>query len=253
MSRTASNKISVNNNLNKISIENGDFNFGVYDGDDYGPTSDSNFYNGVVIPVGGYVIYINNNGVITAHAPKDDTECLYYLNRYGADMSNISDALLWASAQAYIRVLSSEFNYSDLPGNGSVGYWDLISGVSGYAPAWTMGTIMFPNTQSDNNVGLYDLSQVLSQGSIYINVYDNSYTDQSALLGSAYQNSGTITFTQGSNYITFGFQNDAFEEGNFGTGVLYWDAGNGAPASVTLISSNNPIFTDGQVQVTITI
>ena len=56
MSRTSTNLISVTNPLSKNALTNGDFFFGVFGGDDYGPSSNSGFYNGVVIPIGGYVI-----------------------------------------------------------------------------------------------------------------------------------------------------------------------------------------------------
>jgi len=111
----STNKISVNNVLSKHSLTNGDFSFGVNGGDDYGPTYQTNFYNGINIPFGGYAIYVNNSGTITAHAPGNDSECLYYLNRYGANATNISDALTWASTQSYLAVRSSQYQLSDLP------------------------------------------------------------------------------------------------------------------------------------------
>jgi hypothetical protein len=110
----STNKISVNNVFSKHSLTNGDFSFGVNGGDDYGPTYQTNFYNGINISYGGYAIYVNNSGTITAHAPKDDNECLYYLNRYGANASNISDALTWASTQSYLSVRTSQYQLSDL-------------------------------------------------------------------------------------------------------------------------------------------
>ena len=114
MPAVSNNHISVSNTLGKNALTNNDFFFGVTGGDDYGPTSNSGFYNGVVIPVGGYVIYFNNSGTITANAPTNDTECLYYLNRYGANAANISDALTWASVQPNIVVRSSEYTLGDL-------------------------------------------------------------------------------------------------------------------------------------------
>jgi len=264
MSRISTNQISVSNPLGKNAISIGNFNFGVTGGDDYGPSTTTitggtgtGFYNGVPVPVGGFVIYVNNSGTLTAHAPKDDNECLYYLNKYGANATNIGDALHWASFQSNLLIRSFEFPIEDLPGYGGLtGYWNIVTGPAGYAPAWFDGTIMFPSTQGYNDVGLLDLSQVLTQGSIYINKFDSAGNDQSDLLGSAYHRAGTITFTQGNSNITFAFQNDSFEEGNFGFGTdaLYWDpSGSGQPADVTIVSSNHPVFTDGLVQITITI
>lgn len=116
MSLTSNNHVSVNNALGKNAIINGDFFFGVKGGDDYGPSSDTGFYNGLSIPVGGYVIYFYQNSVITTNAPKDDNECIYWLKRYGyTGADNISDALTWASGQTHLAVLSSQYELSDLP------------------------------------------------------------------------------------------------------------------------------------------
>ena len=110
------NKVSTSNPLGKRAITVQSFYFGVNGGDDYGQSYETGFYNGINMNYGGYAIYINNDGgIITAHAPKDDAECLYYLNRYGANATNISDALDWASAQYNLVVRSSQFQLSDLP------------------------------------------------------------------------------------------------------------------------------------------
>lgn len=255
MSQTSHNQISVSNPLGKNAIIIGDFNFGVTGGDDYGPTSQTQFYNGIVPPVGGYTIYQTMGGNIYANVAHNDTECMFYLKSLGSPDGTISDMLNWVSTQSNIMVRSVEFPIEDLPGYGGLtGYWNIVTGPDGYAPAWIDGTVMFPNTQAANAVGLSDLSQVLTQGSIYINVLDSAGNNQSDLLGSAYHRAGTITFTQGNSNITFAFQNDSFEEGNFGADVLYWDpSGSGQPADVTIVSSNHPVFTDGLVQITITI
>jgi len=115
MSVVSTNHISLSNNSNKNALGYGDFFFGVKGGDDYGPSINTGFYNGLTIPYGGYVIYENNSGTITAHAPVDDNECLYYLNLYGANATNISDALSWASTQSYLAVRSSDYVIDDLP------------------------------------------------------------------------------------------------------------------------------------------
>ena len=116
MSVPSNNKISSSNSLSKNALTNKDFFFGVKDGDDYGPTSATGFYNGVAIPLGGYVIYFNNSGTITADAPTNDAQCLNLLNRYGASAANISDALTWAASQSNIVVQSSPYVVNDLPG-----------------------------------------------------------------------------------------------------------------------------------------
>jgi hypothetical protein len=115
MSQTSRNHIKIGSS-DKNSIFDGTFSYGASGGDDYGPSSITGFYNGVPIPVGGYVIYVNNNGVITADAPKDDAECLFYLNQYGANANNISDALSWASSELNLDVRSNEYQVNELSG-----------------------------------------------------------------------------------------------------------------------------------------
>jgi hypothetical protein len=119
MSGNSQNHIKLGSStISSISV--GDFSVGVAGGSDYGPSTNTGFYNGIVPSGGGYIIYINNPGqVLTAHAPKDDAECLYYLNRYGASAANISDALTWASSQSNLLVRSSEYVIGDLPGAGA--------------------------------------------------------------------------------------------------------------------------------------
>ena len=118
MSQASRNHIKIGSS-DKNSIFDGTFSYGASGGDDYGPSSITGFYNGVPIPVGGYVIYVNNNGVITAHAPKNDAECLFYLNQYGANANNISDALSWASSELNLDVRSNEYQVNELNGGGT--------------------------------------------------------------------------------------------------------------------------------------
>jgi hypothetical protein len=102
------------------SISAGDFSMGVSGGADYGPTSETGFYNGITPPVGGYTIYVNKASQgPSIHVPRTDGECLLYLNKYGANASNISDALTWASIQTNILVRTSEYTVGDLSGGGT--------------------------------------------------------------------------------------------------------------------------------------
>jgi hypothetical protein len=66
------------------SISNGNFSVGVKGGADYGPTSDTGFYNGVAIPIGGYVIYVEKMSQgPSIHVSRTDEECILYLNKIG--------------------------------------------------------------------------------------------------------------------------------------------------------------------------
>ena len=114
MSQPSSNHIKIGSStISSISV--GDFSIGVKGGADYGPTSDTGFYNGIKPPVGGYTIYVQKlTQGPSIHVPRSDNECLYYLNKYGANASNIGDALTWASGQAGILVKTSEYTLGDL-------------------------------------------------------------------------------------------------------------------------------------------
>jgi hypothetical protein len=158
------NKISVNNNTNRNAISNQNFFFGVDGGDDYGPSNQTNFFNGVPVPPGGYVIYVYQNSQITAHAPKDDNECLYYLNRYGANATNITDALNWATTQNFLIVRSSEYTLYDLPsvGQATTGHTMLLTTQVDGSSNWHYVILDFTNnlitTPYDMGININDYS-----------------------------------------------------------------------------------------------
>jgi len=114
MARISSNHIKIGSStINSISV--GDFSVGVSGGADYGPTSDTGFYNGIIPPVGGYTIYVSKMSEgPSIHVPHTDEECLYYLNKYGANANNISDALTWAGNQSNLLVRTSDYTLGDL-------------------------------------------------------------------------------------------------------------------------------------------
>jgi len=182
MSVTSHNQISVTNTLGKNALTNNDFFFGVTGGDDYGPTSNSGFYNGVPVTVGGYVIYFNNVGTITANAPKDDNECLYWLKRYGyTGADNISDALTWASGQSHLAVRSSEYQLSDLPNVGS----------------FTIGTNDFVNYNTGGHVYASNVSGFGNNGGS--NLIDDTYVLYTPI-GNIVTNAAAAATSAGMNY-----------------------------------------------------
>ena len=93
----------------KLSLSKGNITIGVKGTTEYGPTSDSGFYNGITPPVGGYTIYIQKvSQGPSIHVPGDDAECMHYLKKYGAPDGTISDMLTWALTQDGILVVKSE-------------------------------------------------------------------------------------------------------------------------------------------------
>lgn len=124
MSQTPTNHIKIGSS-SKLSLSKGNITVGVKGTTDYGPTSNSGFYNGIVPTAGGYVIYINPTGSeLRAHAPKSDAECMLYLKKYGAPNGDIYSMLNWALTQNTILVISSELT-------NCTGYVQNVAGTNG--------------------------------------------------------------------------------------------------------------------------
>jgi hypothetical protein len=95
----------------------GGFKVGVKGGADYGPTSDTGFWNGVKPPVGGYTIYVDKvSQGPSIHVASDNAQCIGMLLQMGATGSTIENVLAWADGQANMAVLSAELTLGDLPG-----------------------------------------------------------------------------------------------------------------------------------------
>ena len=97
----------------KLSLNKGNITVGVKGTTEYGPTSESGFYNGITPPVGGYTIYVEKvSQGPSIHVPANNTECMYYLKKYGAPDGTIDDMLTWALTQNTILVLKGELTNS---------------------------------------------------------------------------------------------------------------------------------------------
>ena len=102
-----------------LSATRGGFSVGVTGGADYGPTSDTGFWNGVKPPVGGYTIYVDKASQgPSIHVASDDAQCITILKAMGATGTTISDVLTWANGQSNMAILSAELTLGDLPGGG---------------------------------------------------------------------------------------------------------------------------------------
>lgn len=131
-----------------------------------------------------------------------------------------------------------------VPNNSGAGQWYLATGPFGYQPGWTFGTITWPmNTGGAGiNYGTNDPNEILGgdTAGIYINQFDAAGNDQSILLGSIVNNSGTITFSQGPHYIIYGFTPGTFSDGLGMFGSVGWGMNSQSP--LTLIASSNTSF-----------
>lgn len=227
MAENSSNHIKIGSStLSSISV--GDFSFGVKGAADYGPTSEKGFYNGIKPPVGGYTIYVNKASQgPSIHVPRTDSECLLYLNKYGANASNISDALTWASTQTNILVRTSEYTVGDLPNNPTatptpqpsstptptptssinLGNWFLFLNEGLYSQvgteAYSSGNIFFTtgltqNLYVTNNPNFTDYTSV-----IRINTKNSSGVNYKTTFENIQSNGGTVSITQNGNTVKF--------------------------------------------------
>ena len=176
MSQVSHNHIKIGSStINSISV--GDFNIGVSGGADYGPTSDTGFYNGIIPPAGGYTIYVTKMSEgPSIHVPRTDEECLYYLNKYGANANNISDALTWAGNQTNLLVRTSEYQLSDLPNTVS-----FTIGTNDFAGYYTGGNVSASGVSGFSNSGGNDVisdTYILytPTNGTYINATNAAYT-----------------------------------------------------------------------------
>lgn len=185
MSLTSTNHIKIGaSTINSISV--GDFSVGVSGGADYGPTTDTGFYNGITPPIGGYTIYVSKMSEgPSIHVPRTDEECLYYLNKYGANANNIGDALTWAESQTNLLVRTSEYVLNDLPG-----VYSFIIGTNDFSGYYTGGNVMASNVSGFVNNG----------GS---NVIDDTYILHTPT-NSTFDNAVSAASATGMNY------NDAY-------------------------------------------
>jgi hypothetical protein len=118
-----------------------------------------------------------------------------------------------------------------------------------YFPAVDPGLITFPDhsdstgSTNPNLVGVITGSHSVQ---MYINVFDSAGNDNSIQFGSLVNNQGTLTLTQGSNYVTYAFTNTAFIVDNFGGGSSILIADNGystTPGSISVLKPATSDFT----------
>ena len=154
-------------------------------------------------------------------------------NKLGQTFSNTIAAKTWLDNNGYWTSFITPI--------GTSGQWYLGIGTFAYQPAWTNGIITLP-IYSDS-IGINDfnliLTTYLNSSGIYINQYDSMGNDQSALLLSLTTNSGTISFTQGSDNITFSFVPGSFVDNISSFGAVFYDPAN---QPISVVSTSNTPF-----------
>ena len=94
------NHVKYNASLQNFSLKKNKFNFGV-DTKEYGPTSTTDFWNGITPPVGGYTIYAYKAaGGPSIVCPANDSELITWTQRLGGtNINTVYDALAWYNTQ----------------------------------------------------------------------------------------------------------------------------------------------------------
>jgi hypothetical protein len=155
MAQNPSNHIKIGSS-EKLSLSKGNLTIGIKGNEDYGPTSESGFYNGVIIPNGGYGIFVEKASQgPSIHVANDDNQCMFFLKSFGAPDGDVNTMLTWALTQDSMLVVKGQLT------NTSAG-WQNVAGSDGYEGLFFGGF---------RNEGLLDLVKVgfLANGTGVVN------------------------------------------------------------------------------------
>ncbi len=172
----------------RISTKNTNFKIGVSGSDDYGPTSTTGFYAGINPPVSGYTIYVHRLNVgPSIHVANNDTQCIFFLQSFGATGSTISEVLNWSNSRTDLWVQTSNLTSGDLD-------------VTGYT---NTANIYYDPGNSSSYVGTgTTLTNIGTDG--------NATGTSGTLSGVAYESgtaNGVFNLDGGTDKITFGQYN----------------------------------------------
>ena len=159
------------------------------------PTPSGNQPNPLSIPA--YLGFWRSN-VKTENSFVNLAEYVSDYNNTPQTFTGATQAKTWLNANGY-------WTSYDGGGGGTTGNYMLLNV---YSPATSNGSITFPDSTSpSNNPNIVGLNP--GNGN-FINKYDLLGNDQSAILDLLIGRSGTLTLTQGFNYVTYNFTNNAF-------------------------------------------
>ena len=155
------------------SLKKGNFYFGVGDVGK-GPTSSTNYWNGITPPTGGYTIYINKaSGGPSIYVATGDTQLINYTNKFsGQNFTGATQCLNWYLTQTDYACVNMD--YEGIVTNGLIFNLD-----AGFVPSYTSsGTSWYDvsygsNTGTLTNGPLYDSA---NKGSISFDGIDDKIT-----------------------------------------------------------------------------
>jgi len=145
---------------------------------EYGPTSSTKFWNGVEVPVNGYVMYIpySSGSGMTVYSINNDTELVKIVNEIGLqNYTTAAQALAWAGTQTGLVLVNKTY----------------------------------PNVVTDNLKVSLDCSFVPSYPKAGTSWYDMSGNANNSILtnGPAYNGNGSIVFDGTDDYAYFSSPN----------------------------------------------
>lgn len=141
----------------------------------YGPTSSTNFWNGIVPASGGYTVYAQKSSQgPSIRSAANDSELITIARQYGGtNITTVVDALNYLNGQS--NFLTTNIDYPSINTNGTILYLD-----AGYTPS-------YPRTGTTwNDIGGKTNNATLTNGPTYSSTaggcifFDNSVTLQYA-------------------------------------------------------------------------
>ena len=173
------NAIKYSTSAQSLALKKGNFYIGTGDVGK-GPTSTTDYWNGITPPSGGYTIYLNkDSGGPSIYTAANDAALISLTNRIaGADYTTVAQCLDYFAGQTDKMVLN--FDYEEISTNGLVLTLD-----AGFSPS-------YPTT----NTTLYDLSENANNCTLTNGIGFSSD-------GSGFDGSGTLIFDGVNDYIDF--------------------------------------------------
>ncbi len=173
------NAIKYSTSAQSLALKKGNFYIGTGDVGK-GPTSTTDYWNGITPPSGGYTIYLNKaSGGPSIYTAANDAALISLTNRIaGADYTTVAQCLDYFAGQTDKMVLN--FDYEEISTNGLVLTLD-----AGFSPS-------YPTT----NTTLYDLSENANNCTLTNGIGFSSD-------GSGFDGSGTLIFDGVNDYIDF--------------------------------------------------
>jgi len=145
------NTIKYSTSAQTLALKKGNFWIGTGDVGK-GPTSTTDYWNGITPPVGGYTVYLNKSfGGPSIYCPANDSQLITLTNGLaGQVFATVAEAINWYSGQADKMVFNRD--YPSIVTNGLILNLD-----AGFTPSYpTTGTTWYDISGGSNNATMYN-------------------------------------------------------------------------------------------------